>query len=624
LYLVNSYKKTVNLLTAGFLLLILLIIPQNTNASENCSNRYVTFINPIRGRNLWSDNSLKPLNDQYSALNQYGFSATWLLQYDNLKDGELLKEIKKFNSSHEIAVFLEVSEKLATQSRIIYPYNVTWSSPSAVFLSSYSQSERKRIIDKLFNDFKNEFGFFPKSVGAWWIDSYSLNYLKEKYNVNSALIVADQTTTDSYGVWGQWWGVAYYPSKANILTPASSLDNKLNVVITQWAQRDPLRSYGDGPKYSNFSLQANDYKDRGKNTDYFLEIAKVYLDCSNPLGQITVGLETGMESVAQIEEYKNQLSRLKELDSLKAVTMNEFAQKFAEVYPDFPQELTISYQDSKWILTPNQRSNEKLADTIKYNPSVAFADYFLADKSKFLNRRLANENNQQTKKWFPWYSVVILALGIFVFQKNLKKIWLVSMLFSFSAFGLILKSYYQYGWEIFFGPKISFLTGIQILIIIFTFVMIWFLYKYKKINPKLKDLFIWLIPLSFGVDVLLKLFRYSFISDKHLFGIAVDSLRFTGFTLSKNFKLEFINADLPSYQAAALLRFNFEKIWENLTLSLFIYPLAHIILAFGLAWLLSLLPGKIKTTTLAILICLLGIHLLQIYFSNPLYLEVLK
>ena len=213
-----------------FISQIYFIAPQSVFAvSTNCNNRFVTLVNPVRGRDLWKDKSLNPIQDQYTTISVYKFPATWLLQYDVLKDAKVLEEIKKFDDSSELGVLLEVSQSSAEAARVIYPHAVPWFNPNAVFLSGYSQSDRRMLIDKLFTDFRESFGYYPKSVGAWWIDSYSLNYLKEKYGIKAAMIVADQKTTDSYGIWGQWWGVPYYPSKVNILTPATSLENKLNV-----------------------------------------------------------------------------------------------------------------------------------------------------------------------------------------------------------------------------------------------------------------------------------------------------------------------------------------------------------------------------------------------------------
>ena len=158
----------------------------------NCDNRYVTLINPIRGRNLWIDKSITPLQDQYQEINKYNFSASWLLQYDALTDDELIGFINNnFGDNQELGVFLEISPDLARAGRVIYPHGVAWYDPQAVFLSGYFPKDREKMIDVLFVKFEEKFGYFPKSVGAWWVDSYSLEYMKEKYDIQSVLIVAD-------------------------------------------------------------------------------------------------------------------------------------------------------------------------------------------------------------------------------------------------------------------------------------------------------------------------------------------------------------------------------------------------------------------------------------------------
>jgi hypothetical protein len=116
-----------------------------------------------------------------------------------------------------------------------------------------------------------------------------------------------QKTTDRYGVWGQWWGVPYVASKANILVPAKNESESSNVAIIQWAQRDLSKAIGAGPEYSNYSMQANDYLDRGLNTDYFMDLSSTYLSCDLPVGQVTVGLETGIEGYRFKNEYEKHV-----------------------------------------------------------------------------------------------------------------------------------------------------------------------------------------------------------------------------------------------------------------------------------------------------------------------------
>ena len=147
------------------------------------------------------------------------------------------------------------------------------------------------------------------------------------------MIVADQLSTDHYGVWGQWWGVPYFPQKQNLLNPAADLTNNLNAVVIQWAQRHPEKAYGDTPVFSNYSLQANDYLRLGLDHNHFVDLVNFYLDCSIPLGQITIGLEVGQESVGFINEYRNQIETLSSIKNLQSVTMSQFNDLFRISYP---------------------------------------------------------------------------------------------------------------------------------------------------------------------------------------------------------------------------------------------------------------------------------------------------
>lgn len=610
---VNLMKTILWLILSVF---ILGFIPQPIKAQANpgfCEDRYLTLINPIRSRNLWTDKSLSPIKEQYRIISSNNFPATWLIQYDVLNDKDLLEEINNFDKTQEKGVFLEVSKDLADKARVIYAHDKPWYSPGSVFLSGYTQSERKRLIDVLLTDFKREFGVYPKSVGAWWIDSYSLEYLRNKYHITSALIVADQKTTDHYEVWGQWWGVPYYPSKANILTPASNRENKQDVVVLQWAQRHPILAFGEDFR-SSYSLQANDYTLLGKDTTFFKELVDVYLDCKNPLGQITIGLETGMESIGFINEYQAQLDYLKIRKDIKPVAMEQFSRSFNEKFPNLPDSVVISLEDSVWKMDSGKRENKKFNEGIKYQQNKAFSDYFLPDKSDFLDRKLDSKISKSSADYNLMIVLVILiTLGIFVW-KNLVYVWISSLIFLFSAYGLLLKSYSKYGFDIFFGPVVNNITSAKLIAAILIPVV--FFLIYKKIGSK-NILLLFLSTLVFGFDVILKSLRMSWISEKFYLGFATDPLHFIGIAFQKPFNLTFINSDFPAFLSVALLRVHFEEIWDNSFVSLVGYPLAHLVFGALIFLLIKNLPEKIKFFGLFILSILFIIYLKDILAADP-------
>lgn len=603
----------------GFYISVIFFFPsqifaQDSQTNTSCPNRYLTLVNPVRSRQLWVDKSLQPIKNQYKLVSADKLAATWLIQDDVFSDKELLAELKSFQKTQEFGLLLEISDALANNARVIYPPFVTWYDPRAVFLSGYAESERRLLIDRMFKDFLQAFGYYPESVGAWWIDSYSLQYMKDKYKIKAAMIVADQRNTDNYGVWGQWWSVPYYPSKANILTPASSLKNKQPVVILQWAQRDPVLAY-ESDFHSSYSLQANDYTLLDKDISYFKSLVNVYLDCQNPVGQITIGLETGMESIKSLPEYERQLKFLKTISSLTSVTMTQFAERYSQIYSEFPKLFTLNYQGYIWELTINSRDNDKLNEHITYHQTLAFQDYFIPDQNGFLDRKLPIQNNLGLKEpsW-PFFIFAFIFWSIFLIMRKQFRVLFVSYLFTISAFGLLLKSGPQFGWIVYYGLVVKNLALWQLVLTFFSFLLIYMINRF--LTGKEKN-FLYLIPLTFGLDILVQHLRFSFISNRYYMGFLTDALHFIGISFEKPFNIYLVNQDFPAYQAIGLLRFDFNIIWQNIWFSVILFPLFHIFLGIFLWHTIRLIPKRIRKLLIVALTLLFIIYLLNIWQADP-------
>lgn len=535
--------------TIIFVSLVFFIFGKQKPVQAN--EKYVTLVNPVRSRILWRDKSLQPLTNQYQPIVTHQLKSTWLIQSDVFQDVELVNQIKKFNQDQELGIFLEVSPNLATQSRVYYPTETPWYSPKAVFLSSYQPLDRKKIIDQIIINFKNTFGYFPKSAGAWWIDSWSQQYLENKYQINNLMIVADQKTTDNYGIWGQWWGYPYIPSADNILVPGNS-----KTVVIQWAQRDLEKAYyGSGPLVSNYSLQANDYISQKLDLKYFQNLANLYLSIK-PLGQITVGLETGIESVGHEHEYERQLSWISQ-NKITSLTMSEFGDKYRAIYNHKnPPKIVLA----DWVLTPEYRENLTLDEKTLYQPDISFADKFTADKSEFLNRILPQTPDKQIQSYWPYFLLLIPVL--FWFNKNLSPILFILILYL-----PIFRSYYSSSWKIFFGPQIDNLILGQILILVLgVFLVTKISYRFK-INWS-SWLSVWII------NFLIFISRFSVIDGKYYLGFLLDNFRFIGVSLGNG--LKFINQDLVGYVAATMLKFDLIWIWGNWWVWLIVYPATQI------------------------------------------------
>ncbi|MCR4305521.1 MAG: hypothetical protein NUV73_00370, partial [Candidatus Daviesbacteria bacterium] len=305
------------------------------------SNSYASIVNPVRGDDFWELKDQRPetvVFEQIKILEKSDLPATWLIRFDALVEQNIMDKLKG-RSTDEKGLFLEVTTSWAEQAKVNYRQSGSWHAAGSAFLTGYERKEREKLIDISFEKFKEVFGFYPKTVGAWWIDSYSLDYMQKKYGIISGLIVADQYTTDNYQIWGQYFSTPYYPDMKNALHPAQSLQNKIPVVLSQWAARDPLNGYGNGVFESTFSVQANDYIDyHDLKTDYFLKLIDLYTRQEfNQFGSVVVGLENTYEWNKYGKEYANQIEAIAQKDKkgeLSAVTLEAFAYWYQKSFPE--------------------------------------------------------------------------------------------------------------------------------------------------------------------------------------------------------------------------------------------------------------------------------------------------
>lgn len=116
-----------------------------------------------------------------------------------------------------------------------------------------------------------------------------------------------------------------------------------------------------------------------------------------------------MESVDNIKEYSRQLDFLKGLEGLKVVTMSSFANSYEKVYPVIATDAKLNFAESQWSMTTDKRIDGATGEEIRYSPNIAFSDYFLADRSTFLNRKLTNPHPFDNKNLLnmPWYLLVV-------------------------------------------------------------------------------------------------------------------------------------------------------------------------------------------------------------------------
>ncbi len=175
---------------------------------------------------------------------KYNFPSTVLLQYDALIDNKYIELINNYKNNTEIGLWFEVVKPLAKATGIKWKGRFPWDWHNDTgFLVGYTIQEREKLIDEAFYKFKEIFGYFPSSCGSWHIDAYSLKYMYDKYGITASCNCKEQYGTDGYTIWGGIYSGAYYPSKYNMLCPATTKENQIDVPVFRMLGADPIYQY---------------------------------------------------------------------------------------------------------------------------------------------------------------------------------------------------------------------------------------------------------------------------------------------------------------------------------------------------------------------------------------------
>ena len=198
------------------------------------------------------DESLDIFLFQQDAAHKNGLKTTIQITYASLFSDEIIKISKEHHDKFgdEIGLSLlglpckEFKNKYKTEDFCIWMFD---------------KETKEEIIDDVFSMFYDKFGFYPESTGSYFLDSYTINYIKKKYpSVKCAIATcweegpkAYHTCNNSWytfmdgGPWNPW-----IPSKINSHCPAFDEDDDSGIVAIPHLSRDLLACFdGNG---SNF------------------------------------------------------------------------------------------------------------------------------------------------------------------------------------------------------------------------------------------------------------------------------------------------------------------------------------------------------------------------------------
>jgi hypothetical protein len=316
---------------------------------ENNHPRIVNIINFIRlleprDPKITEDVLFQTVVRQVEIMNKYHLGGTFLLQYDALMDPRYQKLLKELPAgTFEIGAWWELPQPLIEKAGLKWRGRYPWDWHADVgFTTGYTPEEREKIADVYMTDFKKIFGYYPKSVGSWFIDAHTLNYLYEKYKIVASCNCKDQVGTDGYTLWGGYWNQAYYPSKINSYMPAQNAKNQIPVPIFRMLGSDPIRQYDHGlgnnvqgvislePVYKNAggsSTWVNWYFDQfveGESMEY------TYVQAGQENSFTWAGMSKGYEIQMPL------IARLRDENKIKVETLAQSGEWFSKKYKTTP------------------------------------------------------------------------------------------------------------------------------------------------------------------------------------------------------------------------------------------------------------------------------------------------
>lgn len=223
--------------------------PSDSEASARIVN-IINFVRQCEPRIEWITEEVlyETVVEQIKVMKSQKLRGTFLLQYDALMDAKYQKLFKALPSkSFEIGVWWEIPQPLVENSGYQWRGRYPWDWHADVgFATGYSPQEREKLADTYMADFKKIFGYYPKSVGSWFIDAHTLQYMYDRYGITASCNCKDQIGTDGYTLWGGYWNQGYYPSKKNAYMPAQNASNQIPVPIFRMLGSDPIHQYDNG------------------------------------------------------------------------------------------------------------------------------------------------------------------------------------------------------------------------------------------------------------------------------------------------------------------------------------------------------------------------------------------
>ena len=306
----------------------------------------VNFIRLLEPRdvNITQDVLYQTVVKQVAIMKQYKLGGTFLLQYDALMDLRYQSLLKSLPANQfEIGGWWELPQPLIEKAGLTWRGRYPWDWHADVgFSTGYTLAEREKLIDVYMADFKKIFGYYPQTVGSWFIDAHSLHYMHTKYHIIASCNCKDQYGTDGYTLWGGYWNQAYYPSKINAYMPAQHAAQQIPVPIFRMLGSDPVRQYDNGLGSTRQGVVTLEpvYKFGGGDADWVNWFFNAFVnDVSLGFNYTQAGQENSFTWDAMAKGFEIQMpliARLQKEGKVRVETLGTSGKWFREKYKVTP------------------------------------------------------------------------------------------------------------------------------------------------------------------------------------------------------------------------------------------------------------------------------------------------
>ncbi len=289
---------------------------------------------------------LETTKQQLDLVNEMGVEATFLLQYDVYANEDFVRMIKeRAGENIELGLWYEVVEPLTSACGMKYESERGWKWDWFIkpgFSMSYTVKEREVLIDEAMRKFREVFGYYPRTVGSWAIDTHTVNYLCDNYEIDVVCFCRDQINTDAYTFVGGYFNQGYYPSRNNMFTPAQTENMQLGTPVFRLLGSDPIHNY-DYNKYASAEAQRGPYtmeltyNTGGRNpkiVDWYLE--SYFKNESLGFAYMQIGQENSFAAFDIIKPLRMQIEKIKQLDDVKIEKMSTTGRWFKEKFSTTP------------------------------------------------------------------------------------------------------------------------------------------------------------------------------------------------------------------------------------------------------------------------------------------------